>query len=102
MQGAVAVSHLRGGAGDEGLEKSGILPSFALLPLDGHGELPGAGDRLDDNVGLGDAARKQRLLGALQERVDDGSVPAGVDDANAEAGAVVLLGNGALVVHCER
>ncbi len=55
--------------------------------LDGVGELIGAGDALDDNVLLFDAGFGERLLGAGEEGVDDGGVPPGVDDADAEVGA---------------
>lgn len=66
------------------------------LPLDANWQLPGPRDRLDDDVALLDAAGKQLRLGALQEGVDDLGVPAGVDDADAQAGAVVLFWGWAL------
>lgn len=65
-------------------------------PLGGNGKLPGARAGLHDNVGLLDAALEELGLCAGDEGVDDGGVPAGVDDADAEAGAVVLLGGRAL------
>lgn len=61
------------------------------IRLDGNGQLPRARDRLDDNVALLDAAAQQLVLGALEQRLDDGRVPAGVDDADAQGAAVVLL-----------
>lgn len=61
--------------------------------MNGNGKLPGTGARLNDNVGLLDAALEKLGLGAGDERLDDGRVPAGVDDADAQAGAVVLLGS---------
>lgn len=66
------------------------------LPLNTDRELPRAGDGLDHDVALVDAACEQLRPGALQEGVDDLGVPAGVDDADAQAGAVVLLGGGTL------
>ncbi len=69
------------------------------VPLRGNGKLPGPGTRLHDNVGLLDAALEKLGLGAGDERLDDGGVPAGVDDADAQAGAVVLLGGRALERH---
>lgn len=66
------------------------------LPLDADWKLPGPWNRLDHDVALLDAAREQLRLGALQEGVDDLGVPAGVDDADAQAGAVVLFWGWAL------
>lgn len=54
------------------------------LPLDGNGQLPRARARLHDNVGLLDAAGEQLLLCARHERLDDGRVPAGVHDGDAQ------------------
>jgi len=42
---------------------------------------------LDYNVLVFDAGGGEGLLGAVEERGDDGCVPACVDDADAEAGA---------------
>lgn len=61
------------------------------LPLNSEGELPGSRDGLDDDVGLLDAAAEELLHGTLDEGLDDGRVPAGVDDADAQGAAVVLL-----------
>lgn len=69
------------------------------VPLDSNGQFPRAWHRLDDNVVLVDAAGQELSLCALEQRVNDLGVPAGVHDADAQAGAVVLLGGGAL--HCE-
>lgn len=66
------------------------------LPLHSEGELPGSRDRLNDDVGLLDTAAEQLLLGALNEGLDDGRVPAGVDNTNAQGAAVVLLGGRSL------
>lgn len=66
------------------------------LPLNSYGKLPGAGARLDDNVGFLDAGLEQLGLCAGDEGLDDGHVPARVDDADAQAGAVVVLRSGAL------
>lgn len=66
------------------------------LPLDSNGELPCAGARLDDNVGLLDTGFQELGLCAGDEGLDDGNVPARVDDADAQAGAVVVLRSGAL------
>lgn len=68
-------------------------------PLRGKGELPRARTRLDDNVGLADAALGEFGPGALDERLDDGRVPARVDDGDAQARAVVVLGRRALERH---
>lgn len=78
---------------DEGMRRGGGLP------LDGDGELPRAWAGLDDNVGLLDAAGQQLLLGTGDEGLDDGLVPAGVDDGNAQAGALVVLGGRSLERH---
>lgn len=67
-------------------------------PLDADWQLPGPRDRLDDDVALLYATCEQLRLGALKQRVDDLGVPPGVDDANAQAGAVVLLWGWALHV----
>lgn len=66
------------------------------LPSDGNGKLPRPGHRLHDDVRLLDAAGEQLILGALDQRLDDGAVPARVHDADAQAAAVVLLRRGAL------
>lgn len=66
------------------------------LPLNPNGQLPRARHRFNNNVALGHAARQQLCLGALQQRVDDLGVPARMHDANAQAGAVMLLGGGTL------
>lgn len=79
----------RGGEGAEWEEGSN-------LPLDGNGKLPCAGARLDDNVGLLDTGFQELGLCAGDEGLDDGDVPARVDDADAQAGAVVVLRSGAL------
>jgi hypothetical protein len=65
------------------------------LPLDSNGKLPRAGAGLDDNVGLLDTSLEELGLCAGDERLDDGDVPARVDDADAQAGAVVVLRSGA-------
>lgn len=67
-----------------------------VIPLNANGQLPRARDRLDDDVALRDAAGQQLGLGTLQQRVNDLGVPSRVHDADAQAGAVVLLGGGAL------
>lgn len=65
---------------------------FALgSPLNGYGKLPGAWDGLDDDVALLDATGLQLVERALDEWLDDSDVPPGMDDANAQAAAVVLL-----------
>lgn len=74
-----------------GEAKSGIGGDTLDIRLDGNGQLPRAGDRLDDNVALLDAAAQQLVLCSLEQRLDDGRVPAGVDDADAQGAAVVLL-----------
>jgi hypothetical protein len=61
------------------------------VPLNSERKLPGAGAGLDDNVGLLDTSFEKLGLGASDEGVDDGRVPASVDDANTQLGAVVLL-----------
>ncbi len=73
-------------------------------PLDGNWQLPRPRDGLDDDVGLFDAAGQQLGLCALEEGLDDGVVPAGVDDAHAQGAAVVDLGRWSLGfgVHFER
>lgn len=68
----------------------------AFLPLDSNGKLPCAGARLDDNVGLLHTSFQELGLCASDEGLDDGNVPARVDDADAQAGAVVVLRSGAL------
>lgn len=68
-------------------------------PLDGNWQLPGAGDGLHDDVGLLHAAGEQLGLGPLQQRLDDGLVPPGVHDANAQGAAVMLLGCGGFDRH---
>lgn len=78
---------------DEGMRRGGGLP------LDGDGELPRAWARLDDNVGLLDTAGQQLLLGAGDEGLDDGLVPAGVDDGDAQGRALVVLGGRSLERH---
>lgn len=52
-------------------------------------ELVAAGDGLDDNVLVPDALLPEGRASAGEEGVDDGVVPAGVHDGDAEAGAVV-------------
>lgn len=66
------------------------------IPLDGNGELPRTGARLDNNVGLLDAAGEELFLCASDEGLDDGRVPAGVDDGDAQVRAIVVLRGGAL------
>lgn len=53
-------------------------------PLDGIGELIGAGDGLDDNVLVLDAGGFEGFAGTREERLDDFRVPSAVDDSNAE------------------
>lgn len=65
-------------------------------PLHGNRQLPRSRARLHHNVGLLDAALEKLGLCAGHEGVDDGGVPARVDDGDAEAGAVVLLRGRAL------
>lgn len=76
-----------GGGGTRGKE---------AIPLDSNGKLPCTWARLDDNVGLLDTGFQELGLCAGNEGLDDGDVPARVDDANAQAGAVVVLRSGAL------
>lgn len=76
------------------LEK--VIARESNLPLDSNGKLPRAGARLDDNVGLLDSGFQELGLCAGDEGLDDGNVPARVDDADAQAGAVVVLRSGAL------
>jgi hypothetical protein len=61
------------------------------IPLDGNGKLPCARARLDDNVGLLYTRFQKLGLCAGDEGLDDGGVPAGVDDADAQVGAIVVL-----------
>lgn len=73
------------------------------IPLDSNGELPGAGARLNNNVGLLDTAGEELLLCTGDEGLDDGRVPAGVDDGDAQVGAIVVLRGGTLERrHCGR
>ena len=65
-------------------------------PLHGDGQLPRPRHRLDDDVGLGDTAGLELPHRPLQQRLDDAAVPPGVDDADAQAAAVVLLRRGAI------
>lgn len=58
----------------------------------GVGELVAAGYALDDDVFVFDTGGCEGFLCAGEEGVDDGGVPAGVDDADAEAGAWVGWG----------
>ena len=69
------------------------------LPLDGDGKLPGTRAGLDDNVGVLDAGLDELGLGTGHEGLNDGLVPAGVDNGDAQAGAVVLLRGGTLERH---
>lgn len=55
---------------------------------------------MDHDVGLLDTTGKQLALCAGNKGLDYGRVPASVDDADAQAGAVVLLGCRALERHC--
>lgn len=72
-----------------------------VAPLDSNWKLPRARDRLDHNVGLLDTALEQLGLGSGQKRLNDGVVPAGVDDADAQATAVVVLRRRSLgMYHC--
>lgn len=59
--------------------------------MDGDGQLPRSGNGLHDDVGLLNAKTQQLVLGALDQRIDYGGVPARVHDADAQAAAVVLL-----------
>ena len=68
-------------------------------PLSGNGQFPRAWAGLDDNVGLLYAAGQELCLCAGHKRLDDGCVPAGVDDGNAQGGAVVLLCGGTFERH---
>lgn len=65
------------------------------LPLDGNGQLPGSRNRLNDDIGALDAALGQLLLGAVEQRRNDGLVPTRVHDADAQGAAVVLFRLGA-------
>lgn len=78
---------------------AGLKKGFGGLPLDSDGQLPGARAGLDNNVRLLDTSGQQLGLGSGHERLDDGRVPTGVDDANAQAGALVLLGSRTLERH---
>lgn len=68
-------------------------------PLDRERQLPRPRNGLGHNVGFLDAAGKELVLGALDEWLDDRGVPAGVDDADAQGAAVVLLRGRALERH---
>jgi hypothetical protein len=46
---------------------------------------------LHGDAGFLDAALEELLLRAFDERLDDGEVPAGMDDGDAEGFAVMLL-----------
>lgn len=59
--------------------------------FDGNGQLPRARDRLNHDVLLLDTACQQLVLAALEQGLDDGGIPAGVDDTDAQGAAVVLL-----------
>lgn len=74
-----------GGADDAGRARLHLRGGVELL--DGVGEFVGARDALNDDVLVLDAGLGEGLLRAVEECVDHGGVPAGVDDANAEAGA---------------
>ncbi len=51
----------------------------------GGGDLPGAGDADDLDIGLGCAAAEQAVEGALEQAVGDDGVPAGGDDGEGHA-----------------
>jgi hypothetical protein len=70
-------------------------------PLDCNWQLPGPRDGLHDNVGLGYSAFEQFGLGSLEQGAYDAVVPPGVDDGDAQAGAIMANGGGAFVVHGE-
>lgn len=67
--------------------------------MDGDGQLPRAGAGLNDNVRFLDAGCQELLLGSSNKRINDCRVPARVDDADAQTGAVVMLRRGALERH---
>ena len=61
-------------------------------PLHGEGQFVGAGDGLDDDVFALHTRREEGLFTAGDKSVNYGGVPAGVDDGDAEGGAIVFLG----------
>lgn len=66
------------------------------LPLRRNRQLIGSRAALHDDVSLLDAASKKLLLCATNKRLNDRGVPSGMDDGDAQARAVVLLGSGTL------
>lgn len=77
------------------------------LLLTSKGELVAAGNRLDDNVLLLDTLGLELLDGAVDERLDDGVVPASVNNTDTERRAIVLRGRrgealDSLVCHYDR
>ena len=59
-------------------------PTSASLPLHRNRELPATRTALHNNVVLLDTCREQLRLCAGDEGFDDGAIPAGVDDGDAE------------------
>lgn len=83
--GAEQVSGAEGGRGC-GLDLRGGVEFGA-----GDGEFPGPGDGLHHDIGLFDARGEEFCFCAGDERFDYCRVPAGMDDANTQGAAIVLL-----------
>lgn len=87
-----------GGLGLAGLDDPAVTSAQVLADRDalfaGKGQLVAACDGLDDNVLVLDALQPELCECAGEEGVDDGVVPAGMHDGDAEAGAVVGGGGG--------
>lgn len=71
------------------------------LPLSGEGKFPRSRAGLHSNVGFLYAAGEKLLSGAGHEGRNHGFVPAGMNDADAEAGAIMLLGGWTFQRHDE-
>ena len=76
----------------EGIKR--VKASSSDSPLDCDRELPRARDRLNHNIAVLYAASPELVEGAFEKRFDNGGVPAGVDDTDAQAAAIVFLSRG--------
>lgn len=66
------------------------------VPLHSNGQFPRSRARLNNNVALLHTRLEKLGLGTGNKRLNDGRIPSGVDNGDAQRRAVVLLGSGTL------
>jgi hypothetical protein len=97
--GRVLVSCCKPSSERDGFGQGGGALRGESLPLDCNWKLPRPWDGLDNDIRLLYAGGQQLCLGSAEKRLNDGMVPAGVDNADPKVLTIVVLRGGSFERH---